>query len=211
MLEGLDGDLTPEMEDDLGLIDKNANHLLNLINEVLDMAKIEAGRLSVSVEPTNLFEIIEDVVKSTAGLARENNLTMELDNQLDPEQIIVIDGMRIQQVMINLIGNSMKFTKEGSIHVSAKQVNDNIEVTVKDTGIGIPEEQLESIFEAFSQVDTSTTRKVGGTGLGLPISRRFVEMHDGRLWAESSGIYGEGSVFTMLLPIILPEEDKIEE
>ena len=205
MLEGLDGELTPEMEDDLGLIDKNANHLLNLINEVLDMAKIEAGRLSVSVEPTNLYQIIEDVVKSTAGLARENDLTMELDNQLDPEQIIIIDGMRIQQVMINLIGNAMKFTQEGGIKVHAEQDDNTIRVTVKDTGIGIPPEQLESIFEAFSQVDTSTTRKVGGTGLGLPISRRFVEMHNGRLWAESMGITGEGSKFIMELPLSLPE------
>lgn len=210
ILEGLDGDLTPEMEDDLGLIDKNANHLLNLINEVLDMAKIEAGRLSVSVEPTNLHQIIEDVVKSTAGLARENNLSMELDNRLDPEQIIVIDGMRIQQVMINLIGNAMKFTLEGGIIVRSYQTNDLIRIEVIDTGIGIPPEQLETIFEAFSQVDTSTTRKVGGTGLGLPISRRFIEMHDGRIRAESSGQPGEGSVFTLELPVILPQEEKAE-
>lgn len=210
MLEGLDGPLSPEMEDDLGLIDKNANHLLNLINEVLDMAKIEAGRLSVSVEPTNLHEIIEDVVKSTAGLARENNLTMELNNKLIPNQEIVIDGMRIQQVMINLIGNSMKFTKAGGIKVFAEQDDEFVHISVKDTGIGIPPDKLEAVFEAFSQVDTSTTRKVGGTGLGLPISQRFVEMHDGRLWAESTGIEGEGSTFYMDLPLILPDE-KTEE
>ena len=210
MLEELDGPLTPEMQDDLGLIDKNANHLLNLINEVLDMAKIEAGRLSVAVEPTNLYQIMEDVVKSIAPLARENKLTMELDNRLEPDQIIVIDGMRIQQVMINLIGNSMKFTKEGGINIRAEQVSEIIRITVKDTGIGVPPELLESIFEAFSQVDTSTTRKVGGTGLGLPISRRFVEMHNGRLWAESTGQYGEGSSFIMELPVVLPEESPEE-
>ncbi len=208
MLEGLDGDLTTEMEEDLGLIDKNANHLLNLINEVLDMAKIEAGRLSVTVEPTNLYQILEDVVKSTAPLARGNKLSMELENKLDPEQIIMIDGMRIQQVMINLIGNSMKFTKDGGIHIHAEQVGEIIRVIVRDTGIGIPPDQTELIFEAFSQVDTSTTRKVGGTGLGLPISRRFVEMHNGRLWAESTGVYGEGSVFTLELPVVLPEKEK---
>ena len=207
MLAGIDGDLTQEMEDDLGLIDKNANHLLSLINEILDMAKIEAGRLSVSKEPTNLYEIIEDVTKSTAGLARENNLTMELDNRLDPEQLIFIDGMRIQQVMINLIGNSMKFTKQGGIKILAKQEGDLISVSVKDTGLGIPPEQLESIFEAFSQVDTSTTRKVGGTGLGLPISQRFVELHGGHLWAESTGVEGEGSTFIMELPVVLTEEE----
>ena len=207
ILEGLDGPLTPEMQDDLGLIDKNANHLLNLINEILDMAKIEAGRLSVSVEPNNLHQIIEDVVRSTAGLAQENALTMTLENRLTPDQFIMIDGMRIQQVMINLIGNSMKFTKEGGINILAEQDDERVRISVKDTGMGIPPDKLESIFEAFSQVDTSTTRKVGGTGLGLPISRRFVEMHNGRLWAESTGIYGQGSTFILELPVVLPPDE----
>ena len=206
MLEGLDGPLTPEMEEDLGLISKNAKHLLLLINEVLDMAKIEAGRLSVTLGPANLYQAINEVVKTTSTLARENNLTMTLENNLPEDLIVMADEMRIQQVMINLIGNSMKFTKEGGVTVRADVVEDKIIIKVSDTGIGIPPHQLEVIFEAFSQVDTSTTRKTGGTGLGLPISRRFVEMHNGRLWAESSGVPGEGSTFIMELPIVLPEE-----
>jgi len=205
MLEGLDGPLTSEMEDDLQLIDKNANHLLNLINEVLDMAKIEAGKLSVTVGPANLFQVLEDVVKTTAPLARENNLDISLENNLPKDLIVMADDMRIQQVMINLIGNAMKFTEEGGVSVFAEKTDDLIRIQVKDTGMGIPPEQLEDIFEAFSQIDTSTTRKSGGTGLGLPISRRFIEMHNGRLWAESTGVPGEGSVFTIELPILLPE------
>ena len=204
MLEGLDGPLSTEMEEDLGLIDKNANHLLSLINEVLDMAKIEAGRLSVTLGPANLYEVLEDVVKTTAPLVRQNNLSMSLENNIPEDLIIMADDMRIKQVMINIIGNSMKFTQEGTIQVEAKKDNDTIRIQVKDTGIGIPPELLETIFEAFSQVDTSTTRKAGGTGLGLPISKRFIEMHNGRLWAESTGISGEGSTFIVEIPIVLP-------
>jgi signal transduction histidine kinase len=208
MLEGLDGPLTPEMEEDLGLISKNAKHLLLLINEVLDMAKIEAGRLSVTLGPANLYQAINEVVKTTGTLARENNLTMTLENNLPEDLIVMADDMRIQQVMINLIGNAMKFTKEGGVTIRADVVDEQIVIRVSDTGIGIPPHQLEVIFEAFSQVDTSTTRKTGGTGLGLPISRRFVEMHNGRLWAESSGIPGEGSTFIIELPIVYPENEK---
>lgn len=205
MLEGLDGPLSTEMQEDLSLIDKNTNHLLNLINEILDMAKIEAGKLSVTIGPANIHNVLEDVIRTTAPLARKNNLTMELDNQIPANLIVMADDMRIQQVMINLIGNAMKFTLEGGITIHATVDKDLIRIRVKDTGIGIPPDQLESIFEAFSQVDTSTTRKTGGTGLGLPISRRFIGMHNGRIWAESKGIAGEGSVFTIELPIVLPE------
>ena len=206
MLEGLDGPLSPEMEEDLGLINKNANHLLTLINEVLDMAKIEAGRLSVTLGPANLYQVLEDVVKTTSTLARKNNLTINLENNIPEYLIIMADDMRIQQVMINLIGNAMKFTKEGDVTIYAEKDGDIIRIKVVDTGIGIPPDMLETIFEAFSQVDTSTTRKVGGTGLGLPISKRFVEMHHGRLWAESSGVDGEGSAFILEIPVVLPEE-----
>ncbi len=207
MLEGLDGPLTPEMEEDLGLISKNAKHLLLLINEVLDMAKIEAGRLSVTLVPANLHQAINEVVKTTGTLARENNLSMTLENNIPEDLIVMADDMRIQQVMINLIGNAMKFTKEGGVTIRADLIKEKIVIKVSDTGIGIPPHQLEVIFEAFSQVDTSTTRKTGGTGLGLPISRRFVEMHNGRLWAESSGFPGEGSTFIIEIPVVLPEDN----
>ncbi|MBT3322127.1 MAG: GAF domain-containing protein [Anaerolineae bacterium] len=206
MLEGLDGPLTDEMQEDLGLIDKNAEHLLTLINEVLDMAKIEAGQLSVTMGPANIYQVLENVIKITRPLARENDLTISLKNNIPKDLIIMADDMRIQQVMINLIGNAMKFTHEGSVFVSSEVDKDLIRIKVADTGIGIPPDLLESIFEAFNQVDTSTTRKAGGTGLGLPISKRFIEMHNGLLWAESSGRAGEGTTLVLELPLILPED-----
>lgn len=205
ILEGIDGPLTKEMEDDLGLIDKNAAHLLRLINEVLDMAKIEAGNIMVVLGPSNLHNMLEEVVKTTSALARENNLTISLVNNIPEDLIVMADDLRIQQVMINLIGNAMKFTQEGGVIIRSDIHKDNIIIRVIDTGMGIPSDQIESIFEAFSQVDISTTRKSGGTGLGLPISKRFIEMHNGRLWVESSGHPGEGSVFFIELPIVLPE------
>jgi signal transduction histidine kinase len=111
------------------------------------------------------------------------------------------DAIRLRQMLINIMGNALKFTESGSVHIEAEQIENKVQIRIRDTGIGIPPDKLESIFEAFSQVDTSTTRKVGGTGLGLPISRKLAEMHGGWLWAESTGVPGEGSVFYLELPI----------
>jgi signal transduction histidine kinase len=114
--------------------------------------------------------------------------------------------------MINLVNNAIKFTEKGKIAISLKQLdNSRILITVKDTGTGIPPDKLEMVFQEFTQVDTSTTRKVGGTGLGLPISRRLVEMHGGRIWAESSGVDGEGSTFFVELPLEAKIPDVIEK
>jgi signal transduction histidine kinase len=103
--------------------------------------------------------------------------------------------------MINLVNNAIKFTEKGQIAIRVTREENNILISVKDSGLGIPTDHLESVFQEFTQVDTTTTRKVGGTGLGLPISRRLIEMHSGRLWAESSGVEGEGSTFYVFLPI----------
>jgi signal transduction histidine kinase len=125
---------------------------------------------------------------------------------------IFADNTRLRQVMINLVNNAIKFTEKGKIAIRAtKQDNETVLIAVKDTGLGIPPEKLEDVFQEFTQVDTSTTRKVGGTGLGLPISRRLIEMHGGRLWAESTGIPGEGSTFFVELPIEARIVDMIEK
>jgi len=200
ILEGLDGPLTEDMNMDLELIEKNGQHLLNLINEVLDMAKIESGRVSLSLEPVNISEMINDVLRTSAPLANEGVALVNL-NQLPDPSYISADTIRIRQMLLNIVGNALKFTLEGNVSIEAEQIDDKVQIRVRDTGIGIPPNKLESIFEAFSQVDTSTTRKVGGTGLGLPISRRLAEMHGGWLWAESDGIEGKGSVFCLDLPI----------
>lgn len=201
MIEGLDGPLTENMDNDLRLIQKNGQHLLHLINDVLDMAKIEAGRMNLSVEKFNLNEIFEEVVNITSPLASSKSLAISIEANSDQEVEITADRTRLRQVMLNLVNNSIKFTEKGQISIQAHRQDGNVLINVKDTGIGIQPSQTEAVFQEFVQVDTSTTRKVGGTGLGLPISRRLIEMHGGRLWAESTGIPGEGSTFHVLLPI----------
>jgi signal transduction histidine kinase len=204
ILEGLDGPLTEDMTMDLGLIEKNGQHLLTLINEVLDMAKIESGRVTLSKEPLNLPEMLDDVLRSSDPLVREGVALINA-SQLPERMFISADAVRIRQMLLNIVSNALKFTEQGSVTVEAEQINQKVQIRVVDTGIGIPPDLLENIFEAFSQVDTSTTRKVGGTGLGLPISRRLAEMHGGALWAESQGIEGKGSILYLELPIGDPE------
>jgi signal transduction histidine kinase len=202
MLMELDGPLTPHMDNDLKLIQKNGQHLLHLINDVLDMAKIESGRMNLNPEKFRLHDLLEDVNSITSTLASERNLSLFIEPDSDQEVEIYADNTRLRQVMINLVNNAIKFTEIGKIAIRAtKQGSTTVLIAVKDTGIGIPTEKLEDVFQEFTQVDTSTTRKVGGTGLGLPISRRLIEMHGGRLWAESTGITGEGSTFFVELPI----------
>ena len=202
MLEELDGPLTDYMNNDLRLIQKNGQHLLHLINDVLDMAKIESGRMNLHPETFNIYGVLEEVCSITSSLASEKNVSLfiEADSERDIE--IYADDTRIRQVMINLVNNAIKFTEKGKIAISLKHLDSaRILITVKDTGTGIPPDKLEMIFHEFTQVDSSTTRKAGGTGLGLPISRRLVEMHGGRLWAESTGMEGDGSTFFVELPI----------
>ncbi len=211
MLEGLDGPLTENMSNDLQLIQKNGQHLLHLINDVLDMAKIEAGRMNLSPETFRFHEILEEVTSITSPLASEKSLALFIEADSDQEVEIFADRTRIRQVMLNLVNNAMKFTEKGKISMRATRTPEGILVTVRDTGIGIPPDKLEAIFQEFTQVDSSSTRKAGGTGLGLPISRKLVEMHGGRLWAESSGVPGEGSTFYVELPLEARLEDTIEK
>ncbi|HBX69008.1 MAG TPA: hypothetical protein DEH25_06415 [Chloroflexi bacterium] len=200
ILEGLDGPLTEDMTMDLELIEKNGQHLLNLINEVLDMAKIESGRISLSLEPINLDDMLNDVARTSGSLVKEG-VAIENNTQLPPHFYIMADAIRLRQMLLNMLSNALKFTERGKVSLEAEQINNKVQIRIRDTGIGIPPDKLESVFEAFSQVDTSTTRKAGGTGLGLPISRRLAEMHGGWLWAESKGISGDGSIFYLELPI----------
>jgi signal transduction histidine kinase len=202
MLEGLDGELTEYMNTDLRLIQKNGQHLLHLINDVLDMAKIESGRMNLHLEKFMLHDLLDEVTSITSSLASERNNALYIENDSDRDVEINADNTRLRQVMLNLVNNAIKFTMNGKISLRVSRLDGTrVLITVKDTGIGIPLDHLEPIFQEFTQVDTSTTRKAGGTGLGLPISRRLVEMHGGRLWAESNGIEGEGSTFFVELPI----------
>ncbi len=210
ILEGLDGPLTPNMSSDLMLVQKNGQHLLHLINDVLDMAKIEAGRMNLSPEKVKVYDIIEEVTNITSTLASEKHLALFIETDSDQTVEIFADRTRLRQVMINLVNNAIKFTEKGRIAIRlVKKDEEHVLITVKDSGIGIPPDKLEVIFQEFTQVDTSATRKAGGTGLGLPISRRLVEMHGGLLWAESSGVSGEGSTFFVELPMTAKISDLV--
>lgn len=197
---GLDGPLNEIMDNDVKLIEKNGKHLLSLINDVLDMAKIEAGRMNLAFENFVLRDLLEETIDITSSLAREKALYLNIHPESEDRIELVADRVRIRQVLINIISNAVKFTDKGSITIRTRLMEGKLRLEVQDTGIGVPPDKLEMIFEAFSQVDTSTTRKVGGTGLGLPISRRLVEMHNGRLWAESQGQKGGGSLFVIEMP-----------
>jgi signal transduction histidine kinase len=200
------------MNNDLLLIQKNGQHLLHLINDVLDMAKIEAGRMSLSPEKFVLHEVLDEVVSITSPLASERNLAFAFDKDSDKKIEIFADRTRMRQIMINLVNNAIKYTEKGKISLRTTPLEgEKVLIAVKDTGLGIPPDKLETIFQEFAQIDTSTTRKGGGTGLGLPISRRLVEMHGGRLWAESSGIAGEGSTFYVELPLEAKITEPIEK
>jgi signal transduction histidine kinase len=201
ILEELDGPLTDNMGADLKLIQKNGQHLLHLINDVLDMAKIEAGRMNLSPEPFAVRDVLDEVVSITSTLTGDKKVNLRIEEDCDPNISVTADRTRIRQVMINLVNNAIKFTESGQICIHAERNDGHALIAVSDTGIGIPPDKLDTIFQEFAQIDTSSTRKTGGTGLGLPISRRLVEMHGGRLWAESTGIAGDGSTFFVELPI----------
>ncbi len=203
MLEGLNGPLNEVMDADLRVIQHNGYHLLNLISEILDMAKIESGRMELGLEFFNLRDILEEVMTTVTPLAREKGLNLELvDMAQNPEQLdIEADSKRLKQVFLNLASNAIKFTLTGSVTLGVERRGNRVLAWVRDTGLGITPDHHELIFEAFRQVDTSATRKVGGTGLGLAISRKLVETHGGRLWVESSGVPGEGAIFFVEIPV----------
>ncbi len=206
LLEGIDGDLTDRMDNDLKVVYKNGQHLLSLINDILDMAKIEAGKMSLTIEPFNLQEVLEEVVELARPLAQNKSLEIHLETQATDQFDLEADRIRLRQVMINLVNNAIKFTEAGSVSINAVKSKSRVLVAIRDTGAGIPVNHLETIFQEFHQVDSSTTRKAGGTGLGLPISRHLIELHNGRLWAESAGLGGlagpdGGSIFYVELPI----------
>jgi PAS domain S-box-containing protein len=205
-------ELTVEQRDYLMTVSQASNALLDLINDILDLARIEAGRLSLESIPFSLKDTVADTVGTMEVRAREQGITLEAE--IDPELChgFLGDPGRLRQILFNLIGNAVKFTHVGgvTVRVSATEADaqlHKVRFEVEDTGIGIPEERLEAIFEAFSQADSSTSRKYGGTGLGLAISAELVEMMGGKLSAVSA--VGEGSTFSFDLMLSRVDEDAI--
>jgi PAS domain S-box-containing protein len=194
----LDTELSPEQREYLGMVKSSADSLLELINTILDFSKIEAGKLELESIEFNLRDTLEPTLKTLALRAHEKSLELNYQVRPDVPEILVGDPGVLRQVVVNLMGNAIKFTEHGEVSVrvereSEKEGRECLRFTVQDTGIGIPVESQTRIFEAFAQADSSTTRRYGGTGLGLTISRRLVEMMGGRIWLESAP--GKGSAF----------------
>lgn len=198
ILKGIDGPTTPAQEEDLQSIYTNGQHLLMLINEILDMAKIDAGKMTLAFEKTNLHDAIEPARSSMRGLINNDQVDFIWDVPKDlPE--IEADPIRLRQIALNLLSNAAKFTEEGSIKLCAYAEDDAVHLTVQDSGIGIAEEDFDKLFTPFAQADSSNTRAVSGTGLGLPITKWLVEMHQGSINFASR--LDEGTTFHVVLPI----------
>jgi signal transduction histidine kinase len=179
-------------------VDKSGRHLLGLINDVLDLSKIEAGQVTLSLNPYSMKEVVQNVVTAMQSLAAEKKLALKV---LLPPDLPAAQGdeRRITQVLLNLVGNAIKFTDVGEIGVRVTASDGALVVSVSDTGPGIPEGDRQKVFEEFRQVENSATQKKGGTGLGLAIAKRIIELHGGRIWVESN--MGKGSTFCFTLPV----------
>ena len=198
ILDGIYGDPPEEIADAVREVQQSGEHLLGLINDVLDISKIEAGRMELKLTECAPEESIDTVLGRMTGLATEKGLALIADLS-DELPSCLFDQQRITQVLVNLVGNAIKFTHVGEVRVGASTQEEEIRFWVSDTGIGIPEAELGNIFSEFQQADSSLTRETQGSGLGLAISKRFVEMHGGRIWVQST--VGEGSTFWFTLPV----------
>lgn len=202
LMEDAEDEGNTEVADDLNKIHGAATHLLSLINDVLDLAKIESGRMDLYLECFEIPTMVKDVVATIDTLVKKNGnrLNVEMDESIGAMRA---DVTKVRQGLFNLLSNAAKFTHDGEIGlvVASERVDDMdwIRMSVSDSGIGIPPEKIDHVFEEFSQADETTTRDYGGTGLGLPISRRFCQMMGGDITVES--VVGEGSTFTMRLPL----------
>jgi signal transduction histidine kinase len=198
ILDKIYGDVPEKVYEVLEFLEQNGRHLLGLINDVLDLSKIEAGQLTLSLNEYSMQEVIQSVFTSIEPLAAEKNLKLKVMVSSDLAHGKG-DEQRIAQVLLNLVGNAIKFTEEGEVKAEATASNDMFVVSVSDTGPGLSDADQKKIFEEFHQADSSSTREKGGTGLGLSIAKRIVEMHGGRIWVEST--LGNGSTFRFTLPV----------
>jgi signal transduction histidine kinase len=206
LIDGIYGEPPEKFRDVLDRILRNGRHLLGLINDVLDLSKIEAGQLNFAIDDYSIAALVESVITATESLARNKGLAFyaAIGEGLPLGRG---DERRLAQVLLNLVGNAIKFTDRGSVEIAVRANDDRFEVSVRDTGPGIAEADQLLIFEEFQQVDATITRKKGGTGLGLAIAKRIVEMHGGTLSVESA--LGAGSTFVMTVPIRVREGKEV--
>ena len=198
MADGAYGEPSEKMMGVLKRLESNGRHLLGLINDVLDLSKIEAGQLVLELSDYSVQDVAQTVRSTLEPLAADKKLAFKIDVGSDLPSGHG-DGRRLTQVLINLVGNAIKFTDAGEVEIKAQANNGSFQVSVRDTGPGISAADQPKLFQEFQQADNTITRKKGGTGLGLAISKRIIEMHGGKIWIDST--IGQGSTFTFTVPI----------
>jgi signal transduction histidine kinase len=203
ILDGIYGDMPDKARAVLERVQSNGKHLLGLINDVLDLSKIEAGQLTLSLNDYSIKNVVQSVFSAVESLANAKQLALKIEV---PPNLPTAHGdeRRLAQVLLNLVGNAIKFTDSGEVAIKASAANGSYTLSVHDTGPGISEADRSKIFEEFQQADSSATKKKGGTGLGLSISKRIVEMHGGRIWVDSR--LGEGSTFSFTVPVSVDQQ-----
>ncbi len=207
MIDGVTGTLAPQTCSNLAMIVASGRRLAYLVNDILDFSKLKQHEIVLQLKPVNLREMVETILMITQPLKGQK--TLQLINTIDPNlPPAYADEDRVQQILYNLIGNAIKFTACGRIEISTKTVGDELTINVSDSGIGIPADKLERIFEAFEQAEGSTARNYSGTGLGLAVTKQLVNLHHGKIWVES--IQGVGSEFIFTLPIAEGESESIQ-
>ena len=198
ILDQVYGEVPADVKAPLENMQTSGKHLLRLINNVLDLAKIEAGRMELALADYSVHDAVQSVHSTLSPLAAEKRLEF-LATLPDDLPLAYGDAGRIAQCLMNLAGNSLKFTKAGKVEISVELKGGVLVYRVADTGIGIPPDKIENLFTEFKQTDATIASEYGGTGLGLSISRKFVEMHGGRIWVESE--LGKGSTFIFEIPL----------
>jgi len=203
ILMGMVGDLNEELRKQLTMVKNSANHLLSLINDILDISKIEAGKLELTIEKFEIAEVVNDIVNSVQPLAKDKGLKLL---HVVPEGVTLnSDKRRIRQVLINLVSNAIKFTDQGNVQIEVKLLNNNdLEVIVSDSGMGIKKEDMDILFQPFQQIDMSSTKKHEGTGLGLYLCKKILDLLHGDISVKSQ--FGKGSEFKFIIPIKLKVE-----
>jgi signal transduction histidine kinase len=198
ILQGMSGEVNQEQRKQLTMVKNSASHLLSLINDVLDISKIEAGKVELSPEEFTLDGVVREAVESLSPTANEKGL--EVLTEVPEDITLFSDKRRLKQVLMNLVGNAVKFTDRGSVKITARVLkNDNLEISVIDTGVGIKQGDMDKLFQPFQQIDVFLTKNQEGTGLGLHLTKKLADLLGGNISAKSE--YGTGSEFTFTMPL----------
>ncbi len=198
LLAGIDGEINDSQRNDIQLINISGNHLLTLINSILDIAKIESGKMEMHYEEIDLVGLIENVYSISRALIKDKELALQVDIVADIPKLVA-DETKLRQILLNLMSNAIKFTEAGSVVTKIVMDDGHFLFEVRDTGIGIREEDMDKVFEKFRQIDGSLTREKGGTGLGMALVKELVQIHGGKIWIKSE--VGHGTSFFFTLPV----------